>query len=611
MMDKRKACSALLVCLIFLGACTNKDAPAETPSRDAATLRTITQGKIIGTRGRDNAYAWYGIAYAAPPIGELRWRAPRPPALWEGVFEALDPTSRCPQIAMDNEPEAKSGDFVGDEDCLHLSVWAPSKPAPSAQQSLPVMFWIHGGGNVWGYAGQYEMGRLAQSQNVIVVSINYRLGPMGWFAHSAIRETAQSELDASANFGTLDIIAALDWVKNNIEAFGGDPDNITLFGESAGGFNVASLLASPMAKGKFHRAIIQSAGFGSTSLQMAEFGPVGSEPKRGTSSSEAIAKLAELSGVSVDSYSAEALAAFLRTQSAETLFKTYLATLDKPSLMGGIEATDIIEDGIVIPLEGVRAQLSKPGGIENMPIMMGTNRDEILGVSFLDKDMMNNIGILAYWPKDPDLYQAAGDYPDRIWRALGAEQPAGLLHAQGHRDVYTYRFDWDEQGRALFTNIGKLVGAHHALEIAFMTGGFDDQVNDKMGLSFKNNNRAGREELSSAMMSYWAHFAYTGTPDRGRNDDLPVWKAWSPETEKAKAMLLDTSKDQGIRMTTKTENYPDLVAAIDTDPALKTNEDRCRVALTSKFVITPMYKDYTRIDAAIEKYCAGLDIQNQ
>ena len=194
------------------------------------------------------AHAFVGIPYAQPPAGSLRWRGPRAVPPWTEPLEALDFGASCVQFAspMGGDLSAEPGTLVGSEDCLFLNVYAPRKENAEAALAAarPVMFWIHGGGNTIGTSSFYDGGRLAADEDVVVVSVNYRLGPFGWFRHPAIAADV-SPAEQSGNFALLDLIAALEWVRENISHFGGDPGNITIFGESAGGHNVLMLMTSP------------------------------------------------------------------------------------------------------------------------------------------------------------------------------------------------------------------------------------------------------------------------------------------------------------------------------------------------------------------------------
>ncbi|MDG2272617.1 MAG: carboxylesterase family protein, partial [Halioglobus sp.] len=256
---------------------------------------------------------WRDIPYAQPPVGGLRWRATRP---MEAPLENIPRRDKvaCFQIASDVGGVDGEG-VVGSEDCLYLDIMAPAQATSAAP--LPVMFWIHGGGNTSGYKGYYDFSTLVESQQVVVVTINYRLGPFGWFTHPVVHGGAKGQ-DRSSNFGTLDIIQGLKWVQQNIDAFGGNPDNVTIFGESAGGHNVFALLASPLSEGLFHKAISQS-GYISTNTVAEAINSGGEYPRVRRSSSQLFASALEAGVISdVSAQSAYGV-------SGKTLMEHYLA----------------------------------------------------------------------------------------------------------------------------------------------------------------------------------------------------------------------------------------------------------------------------------------------
>jgi len=235
-------------------------ARAHARTAHPGTRRRIAAGELVGSCEPDGTFAWRGIRYAAAPAGDLRWRAPQPVTPWSGVVEALTHGEIAPQYAglLAPVPPRLHGTVIGNEDCLTLNIFAPGE-APTARHR-PVMVWIHGGANAAGTSATYDVARnYAAHDGIVVVSLNYRLGVLGWFCHPALIEADQATPEErSGNFGTLDLIAALRRVRKNIAAFGGDPDCVTIFGESAGAQNVLTLLASPLAAGLFHRAIAQS-----------------------------------------------------------------------------------------------------------------------------------------------------------------------------------------------------------------------------------------------------------------------------------------------------------------------------------------------------------------
>ena len=236
-------CLAAALSAALLAACAGSPEPAAmrgAPGSWSGGAVAVTRFGVLRGRPDDaDTWSWKGIPFAAPPVGELRWRAPRDPAPWAGVRDA----SRFGGRAVQFSPIG--GGISGTEDCLYLNVWRPR----DAETGLPVYVWIHGGGNSLGAADMvpdYYGHRVAAVSRVVFVSVNYRLGPFGWLALPALREGVSAE-DDSGNFGTLDLVHALRWIRDNIAAFGGDPRTVMISGESAGGMNVLSLIASPFA----------------------------------------------------------------------------------------------------------------------------------------------------------------------------------------------------------------------------------------------------------------------------------------------------------------------------------------------------------------------------
>lgn len=236
----------------FFSFCVGVVALATGGAAVAAATATIDAGVLAGT-ATDGIAIFRGVPYAAPPVGARRWREPAPPASWTGVRAAVDPAPSCPQKRM---PSLEGGGDPGvlDEDCLYLNVFAPAGAASSDR--LPVMVWMHGGALVIGGGGLsiYDGSALAR-RGAVVVTLNYRLGPLGYFSHPALERARPG---GPVNFGLLDQVEALRWVRRNIAAFGGDPGNVTIFGQSAGAQSVLALMAAPTARGLFHQAIAQS-----------------------------------------------------------------------------------------------------------------------------------------------------------------------------------------------------------------------------------------------------------------------------------------------------------------------------------------------------------------
>ena len=535
---------------LSLAACTQPAEPPSRPSPEPATLRVLGQGEVVGFRHERGSDVWRGLAFAAPPLGDLRWRAPRPVAHHDGVFEALDSPGRCAQLTNGFDNGLEPDQLIGSEDCLYLDIYAP---ADAAGRDLPVMFWIHGGANTWGYAAQYDASQLALDQDVIVVVAQYRLGALGWFAHPALRADASMPHDAAANFALLDQIAGLAWVRDNVAAFGGNAGNVTIFGESAGGHDVAALMASPPAAGLFHRAIIQSGSMRSVSLAAAE----GSAPLPDSA-------LDEIAGLPAGELIAgpDASAPALRAASLEQIFAAY----------GDADMPRIIEDGVTLMAGGMRAAFADPDR-QFVPVITGSNRDESrLYLAFDPEFTKTTLGVIRN-RRDAARYSANGDFGARLWRLDGVDDAANLLTAAGHREVWAYRFDWDEGGTFLFTDTAALFGAAHSMELPFVFNDFSLLYGDIGKVLFTDENATGRHAVAAAMGAYWGAFARAGDPNAGNEDrlDWPVWEAGG------RLMRFDTPEGGGPDIITGSDDWASLTTEALTNQDI-TASDRCAMA---------------------------------
>jgi len=571
---------SILVCLLAV-ACGGEP-PA--PEVDPTSKRATGSGEVVGFTGPYDSHVWRGIPYAQPPVGELRWRAPQPNLAWSEVLEATDVASWCPQFASRfGGAEGDPDEVVGSEDCLHLNVYAPRfRPdeVPRGHGLLPVMVWIHGGGNVVGSAAFYDGGRLAATQGVVVVSLNYRLGPLGWFRHASLRASGTAA-DRSGNFGTLDQIRALEWVRDNIGAFGGDPGNVTIFGESAGGRDVFSLLLSPRARGLFHRAIVQSGGTSLLPLAEAENFADASLPGDRNSSNEVLVRLLTADGSADDR--SEAVARLAAQKPAETAAylrgvtpQDLLAAYRTDELEGLIDVPQMFRDGAVLPDADGLEHVAGGGTYNRVPVMLGTTRDENKLFLFADPDNVSWLLGLVPRLREPEQFEATAEHMARMWKATGADEPAAALTARQGSSVFVYRFDWDEEPTLLWlADLSQMLGASHGFEIPFVFGHWD--LGSEGNVIFSDDNRPGREELAGRMMSYWAQFADAGKPGSGRKGDLPAWKPYDPRPDTEKVMILDTEADGGVRMAADAATREEVIAAVDQDPRLETQRDRCRV----------------------------------
>jgi para-nitrobenzyl esterase len=571
------AFSALLAGLQLGAWLTRPDQMAVDPTSE----RSIAQGRLVGFVDQENTHAWLGIPYAKAPVGELRWRAPRPAEAWQGLFKALNFARYCTQIANPSVSlnMIEWGKASGSEDCLYLNIWAPAFSTgeiPRNDERLPVMLWLHGGGNSVGHSRTYPGAVLAGSQRVIVVTINYRLGVFGWLSHRALRTTAANAVDGSGNYGTLDMIQALTWVRDNIAAFGGNPNNITVFGESAGGGNVVSLLASPLARGLFHRAIVQSGAVNSSPRSRAENTVDATEPGHVASSAELLLGLVIADDKAADRESAKRWVASMSDQQ----LLVYLQSKTSKQLLNFFHVLDygmyrlpqLIEDGVVLPATSMLEVFKHADRYNAVPLITGTNRDEAKLFLMNDARMVDtSLGVIKTIT-DPQRYELFNHYRSDAWRALAVDQLANDIAQAQKVPVWTYRFDWDEAGDTLWADYSVLMGAAHALEIPFL---FRIYRGLTMPGVFTDSNKQSREQLSSQMMSFWAEFAYKGAPGQGRNQQLPHWQAWNLKA--GNTLLFDSDADGGVRMASVRINVEQLKSELANDAKIQNNRDRCEL----------------------------------
>jgi para-nitrobenzyl esterase len=553
-------------------------------SIETVTERLTEGGTVVGSSTSEGAHAWLGIPYAAPPVGGLRWKAPRPAAGWTNTWLALETGSACTQIAdlLSDAPEGMFGSPVGSEDCLFLNIWAPPFPAgavPTGEGRLPVMVWIHGGGNSIGDGGGYDGQYLARMYNVIVLTFNYRLGPFGWFTHPALE--SGDALDDSGNYGTLDAVRVLDWVQENIEAFGGDPGNVTVFGESAGSRDTLAMMITPQAAGKFHRAIAESGGIATTEVAVGwNYIEDGGHPR---SSREVINSLLIEDGSAADREEAMLvqdamtpgeIAAYLEGKSAGEIMRMY-----EGGYGGMISWPHMFRDGTVLPDADPMALFQDTATYNAVPLIIGSNRDESKLFMVLDPAFVNFLAGVPVGAKDPAYYALYSRYTTDAMKAVSVDAIASTLsRTPGQPGVWAYRFDWDEEPVFMgLVDVGFLLGAAHSLEIAFVFHDFNQfMVPDFASMVYTPENLPGRLELGASMSSYWAEFAYNGDPGRGRGGaDLP-WTSWDESAPGAdKFIVFDTSAGAGIRMSSETITLEGLYQDLLAETGFKTQEQHC------------------------------------
>jgi para-nitrobenzyl esterase len=572
---------------LLLAGCRH-EAPPPAPSVDETSHRVLPAGEVVGFSGTYGSHVWLGLPYAEPPTGDQRWRAPVSAKDWRGLRSALAFGSPCPQLAtpfagvIDQEP----GTFAGDEDCLYLNVYAPRFPSqaavPTGDERLPVMVWIHGGGNSVGLSNFYDGGKLARTENVVVVTINYRLGPLGWLRNAALRAGAHDDLDRSGNYGILDQIEALRWVRRNIAAFGGDPENVTIFGESAGARDVMALLVAPQAQGLFQRAIAESGSARNFWDDAAENWTDDTDvPGATNSSNEVLARLLITAGKVPDRAAAKVwiaktppaeIEAFWRATTPADLIRAYRSDAAESIP----DVPNVFADGVVLPTEPLLARYAMPHGWNGVPVMFGSNKDENRTFMFADPKLVTRwFGVLPRLV-DEESYDAMGVALADAWKVAGVDVPATAIASSGWRDVYAYRWDWDEEPSVLGSDLSVMIGAGHGFEIPFVFGHWD--LGPRGNIVWTDENKPGREQLSREMMSYWAEFARTGRPGRGGGRDLPEWRPWDASRPTApKFMVLDTDAGGGLRMSSDALTPESVIEAAVADPRITEGDVRCSV----------------------------------
>lgn len=491
---------------------------AQEPNPTVRTANGIVRGVTEG-----EVSIFRAIPYAAPPVGEFRWRAPQPVKKWEGELDVTKPCKDCPQAGFG--PNAPKMNANSSEDCLFLNIW---KPASSTGKSkLPVMVWIHGGGFTGGSGSSpqnfgYEMAR----QDVILVNINYRLGRMGFFAHPAL--SAEFPNEPKGNYGYMDQIAALQWIQKNILAFGGDPKNVTIFGFSAGGVSVHSLLTIPAAKGLFHKLISESGG--------GRDGVLTGRPINKENADVFYTVSAETIGINfahkhgIEGTDASALAK-LRALSAEKVIDGGQET-DGPG--GPRTYSGPILDGKLV-IETAESAY-KAGRQPIMPLMIGNCSAEI-GGPFVSSSKTKEEFFASFRELEAEAkaaYDADGNKTfnevitkfntDWVW-GEPARMTARVFLAKG-APAYMYQFGYvppAAQQRSPY-------GAGHGSEVSF--------VFNTLHASWGAPAEATPQEkaLANIMSTYWTNFAKTGNPNA---QGLPNWPLYNNKNQDMLDVELD------------------------------------------------------------------------
>jgi para-nitrobenzyl esterase len=544
----------------MLSACGGSDDP---------TLRATSFGMVQGSaEASTDTLSWKGIPFAAPPVGALRWKAPADPTAWTGTRDAQHFGNACLQNGRIYGPGANNtydGSIattlntpVGSEDCLTLNIWRPAAGATG----LPVIFFVYGGSDISGYTADpvYDGAALAKTANAVVVTANYRVGPLGFFNLPQLKSGTNAAED-SGNFALLDIIKALKFVQANATSFGGDPGNVTLMGQSAGAINAWALLTSPLAAGLFQRAAPLSGG-----ISLASNLPPGNIPTLNPASTylgqanTLLVKLLIADGTAADTASAQAwiasksaadIAAYMRAKDAKVLLTTLLAS--------GLTGSGPIPDGTVIPADPIGAIAA--GRYNKMPVLASNTAEEgklfapflaLLGgpPGFKVSDATRFNMMAGYNGDAPSLTEAdildpaylPSNAPGTGWTAkanlLGSifmtpsrDNVLNALKTQ-QSNVWYYQFNWAQEPAPWNT----IYGAAHAFDLPFIFGNFGPSLFSNAMISTAN--KPGRLALSSAMMASIAAFARSGDPN-----NAALGKTWAPWPTK---LIFDATPTQAV-----------------------------------------------------------------
>jgi para-nitrobenzyl esterase len=487
--------------------------PVASPITALAVPFVVTEQGVFTSLKLSDESAYLGIPYAAPPLGTLRWRQPQP-ARFLGLFHATQFGNICPQL--------QNGSVVGSEDCLYLNVYVPDSEPPAT--GFPVMVWIPGGAFTSGASSEYDPTPLVTKANVIVVTINYRIGVLGFFAHPAI----DAEGHLNADYGLMDQQFALKWVRRNIRAFGGDAKRVTIFGESAGGFSVLSNLASPTAEGLFERAIAESGAYAEFQSYWDPISvvPLATAETIGTPLVPAGTTLA--SDVGCGSQTAECL----RSIPASTIVKAEPDTLYP--IVDGTLLTQTLDSAFAT------------GEFNHVPVIDGTNHDEwrlfvaseydLAGSPLTDAEYPQAVAALVGQPVSSafvnylvNVEYPLSDYPPPPGYSVSAPLALGALgtdfvfactarnadlELSKYVPTYTYEFN-DETAPRVLPSVSFPLGDSHFVEVQYLF--------NLSAIGITPSFTPAQQQLSDTMIAYWTQFAKTGNPN---SDGLPEWPSY-------------------------------------------------------------------------------------
>lgn len=522
-----------LVLLFFLAAC-GQTKEEETVTFKNEVTQTIASGQVKGRQDQENGVLeWLGVPYAAAPVGDLRWKEPQPVEAWTDTFDATKAGEKFVQFT--------NGEVVGTEGALNLDVVRPD----TTEAGLPVIVFLHGGNNQTGHAQEIKGNTFVKDVNAVYVSVNYRLGVLGFNPLEALK--TGTELEQSGNFTLLDIAAALDWVQANIEVFGGDKNNVTLAGFSAGGRDVMATLISPLFEGKYHKAISFSGG-----MTLAD------EAESQDIFATALAPLVVEDGIKADQTAAKE---WLLTSGQDVQDYLHGLSADRLApLMGnaGIRMSvfpHLYKDGTVIPEEGFDTK-----NYNDVPLLLVTGTSEFSLFTAFDKRFAASVGDGSLF-KDENLlkeFTYAETYGSQLYRLSNTVESARIMTEHYNSPIYISQISFGDDGTSAPTVAGLLGAFHGVFEPLLQT---PSNYATFIGDDFES---AGAKELSKDFKAYLKQFVTTGDPN---GDDLPKWAAWTASNQEVLSMDADLEKAK-IEMSSDKETAEDILAKMEADATL-------------------------------------------
>ena len=551
---KRSMFMRLFLAVIFVLAVSSVIFAAEAPKYEA----NITQPTISGTlKGfeKDGVFHWFGVSYAKPPVGALRWKAPAPVEPWDGIQDATESLAGSQTASVQaNKDKAGSGSvemttaLLGSEaGAVTLDIYRPAND----KTDLPVFFYIHGGNNQTGRSSALPATEFTKEVDSIVISINHRLGLMGFCALPALKHGTPEE--NSGNFAMLDFAAALDWVKNNISSFGGNPNNITISGSSSGGRDVMAMLISPMFKGKFQKAISFSGGMTTSDPEAAA-----------KVDAKHLAPLAVKKGVKANEDEAYS---WLLTDGDDV--REFLYSLSDEELAAAFGGAAIrmaafphhYTDGVVLPKEGYNS-----GYYNDVPVLM-VNGDREFSTFCKSSAPFNKI-TPAELMKDEKLlplYKFAEKYGSMMYGFFNGEESAVKMLPDYKSPIYTCTIRWGDNPEITGEEYATIYGSYHCMTTPLMTG---IVVNASSGYPELYASQS-RKNVSHLLNSYYRNFFYNDDPN---GDGLPRWNKWTKQDGTTQIIVDATDEKATGVMSEEHTSYEKILDAMDADKSISDDD---------------------------------------